>query len=185
MAENITLARPYASAAFDLADEAGTLDGWSQALAAAAQAAASDEFGALIGSPHVRPAQLADLLGDVVTHVLGGRLDEVELQAGNLFRVMADNHRLNVLPEVSRLFDELKAEKENVLDVRMISATAMSEGLKHKFTMALEKKLGRSVRLNCEIDDSIIGGAIIQADDMVIDGSLRGRLQKLANAVAQ
>ncbi len=185
MAENTTLARPYASAAFDLADETGALDGWSQALAAAAKAAASDDFRALIGSPHVRPGQLADLLGDVVTHALGGRLDDIELQAGNLFRVMAENQRLQVLPEVSRLFDELKSEKENVLDVRMISATAMSEGLQHKFTMALEKKLGRSVRLHCEIDESIIGGAIIQADDMVIDGSLRGRLQKLANAVAQ
>jgi len=185
MAENVTLARPYASAAFDLADESARLDDWSQALAAAATAAASADFGALIGSPHVRPAQLADLLGDVVTRALGGRLGEVELQAGNLFQVMAENQRLNVLPEVSRLFDELKAEKENVLEVRMISATAISESLKHKFTMVLEKKLGRSVRLNCEVDDSIIGGAIIQADDMVIDGSLRGRLQKLANAVAQ
>ncbi|NNF68010.1 MAG: F0F1 ATP synthase subunit delta [Gammaproteobacteria bacterium] len=185
MAENITLARPYANAAFDLADENGGLEEWSEALSAAARAAATEDFSALIGSPHVRPAQLADLLGDVVTRALGGRLGDVELQAGNLFRVMAENRRLNVLPEVSGLFDELKAEKENVLDVRMISATAMSESLKHKFTMALEKKLGRSVRLNCEVDDTIIGGAIIQADDMVIDGSLRGRLEKLATAVAQ
>ncbi|NNF52641.1 MAG: F0F1 ATP synthase subunit delta [Gammaproteobacteria bacterium] len=185
MAENVTLARPYANAAFDLADESSMLEEWSQALAAAARAAETQDFRALIGSPHVRPAQLADLLGDVVTRALGGRLGDVELHSGNLFQIMAENHRLSVLPEVARLFDELKAEKENVLDVRMISATAMSEGLKHKFTMALEKKLGRSVRLNCEVDDSIIGGAIIKADDMVIDGSLRGRLQKLANAVAQ
>ncbi len=185
MAENITIARPYASAAFDLADETGTLDAWSQALAAAAQAIGQEDFQALIGSPHVRPGQLADLLGDVVTRALGGRLDEVELQAGNLFRVMAENRRLEVLPEVSQRFDELKSEKENVLDVRLVSATPVGEGLKHKFILALERKLGRSVRLNCEVDDNLIGGAIIQADDMVIDGSLRGRLQKLASVMAQ
>lgn len=185
MAENITLARPYASAAFDLAVETGRLDAWSQALAAAASAAQTDEFQSLIGSPHVRAGQLADLLGDVVTQALGGRLDEVELQAGNLFRVMAENGRLQVLPEVARRFDELKAEKENVLDVQLVSAKPMGEGLRHKFTMALEKKLGRSVRLNCEVDEQLIGGAIIKADDMVIDGSLRGRLEKLAGAVAQ
>ncbi len=185
MAESITLARPYASAAFELATETGQLQPWSEALAAAAAAARDGEFRGLIGSPHVRAGQLADLLGDVVSRALGGQLDTVELQAGNLFRVMAENGRLNVLPEVSRLFDQLRAEKENVLDVHLVSARPVSEGLRHKFTMALEKKLGRNVRLHCDVDDQLIGGAIIKADDMVIDGSLRGRLEKLASAVAQ
>lgn len=185
MAENITIARPYARAAFDLAAESGQLEAWSEALSAAAQAARNPDFAALLGSPHVLPAQLADLLGDVATRVLGGHPGDIDLQVGNLFRVMAENRRLHVLSEVVDLFSELKAEKENMLDVRLASATPVGEALQRKFTVALEKKLGRRVRLHCEVDEALIGGAIIQADDMVIDGSLRGRLEKLAGVMTQ
>ncbi len=185
MAENITIARPYARAAFELAAETGKLEAWSQSLEAAASAVAEPDFQSMLGSPYVSPGQLADLLGDVVTRTLGEHLGDVELQAGNLFRVMAENGRLHLLSAVSRLFAELRAEKENVLDVRLVSATPVSEVLKLKFTSVLERKLGRKVRLQCDVDGSLIGGAVIQADDTVIDGSLRGRLNKLAGAMAQ
>ncbi len=116
---------------------------------------------------------------------LGGHPGEIDLQVGNMFRIMAENRRLHVLSEVAELFSDLKSEKENMLDVRLVSATPVGEALQRKFTMALEKKLGRSVRLHCEVDESLIGGAVIQADDMVIDGSLRGELEKLAGVMAQ
>ena len=111
MAENITIARPYARAAFDLADESGQLDAWSVALASAASAAEDPGFEALLGDPHVRPGQLADLLGDVVTFALGGHPGEIDLQAGNLFRIMSENRRLHVLSEVAGLFSDLKIRK--------------------------------------------------------------------------
>lgn len=185
MAENITLARPYASAAFELADESASLDAWSRALEAAATAASDAGFQALTSSPRVRPEQLADLLTDVAGRALAGEQGTVAGQTANLFRIMAENRRLHVLPEVRARFDELKAEKQNILNVKLISATPVSDSLRHRFAQALEKKLGRGVRLDCEVDESLIGGAVIQADDMVIDGSLRGRLEKLAGAMTQ
>ncbi len=95
-------------------------------------------------------------------------------------RTLADNRRLSLLPEISALFDELKGEAEGVVDVTVTSAAPLDESQRGKLAAALERRLGRTVRLQCATDPALIGGAVLRAGDMVIDGSLRGRLERIA-----
>jgi F-type H+-transporting ATPase subunit delta len=177
MAETITIARPYAQAIFALAQEQGDLKGWSEMLQFAAAIAADPQMVAVIDSPRFDNSQVADLFIEVCDKKLN--------DAGkNMIRVLADNDRLTLLPEVAMLFEVERAAVEGTIVAEVTSATALNAAQQKSITEALTKRLGRDVTLECKVDESLLGGAIIRAGDVVIDGSVVGKLEKLATALA-
>lgn len=173
MADKLTVARPYARAAFAEARGEDRLAPWSQALKVAAQVVQDSRVASLLDNPRVTAAELAEL----VIGIAGPELGE---HGKNFVRTLAANHRLAYLPEISARFDVLKDAAQGVADVTVTSAAALDEARQKKFTAALEKRLQRKVRLHCEIDPGLIGGAILRAGDLVIDGSLSTRLERIA-----
>ncbi len=173
MADKTTIARPYAKAAFEEARGENRLGPWSEALHVAATVVADPRVEALLGNPRVTSSELAQL----VIGIAGPQLGE---HRANFVRTLADNHRLAYLPEISTLFDEMKDEAEKVVDVTVTSAAPLDESLRKTLTAALERKLKRGVRMQCQTDPTLIGGAVLQAGDLVIDGSLRTQLSRIA-----
>lgn len=178
MAEKITIARPYAKAAFQQANGTKSFERWSQALATASAVVGDARVARLLTSPRVTPDQLADFIAEIA----GSALDE---QGKNFLRTLAENRRLGLLPEIAAMYEELRAEVENIADVHVTSALPLDEAQKQKLAAALRKRLKREVRLHCDIDASLIGGAIARSGDLVIDGSLKARLQRLGGSIAQ
>ncbi|MGH8135028.1 MAG: F0F1 ATP synthase subunit delta [Steroidobacteraceae bacterium] len=176
MADRATIARPYAKAAFAHAREAKDFASWSKLLGSAAAAAVDPRVSRLIGHPLVTGDQLVGLLAEAAGKA-GGE------QGGNFLRTLAANRRLALLPEISAQFEALRAEIENVVDVEVIAAREIAPEQHKKLTAALERRLGRDVRMHTRIDESLIGGAIVRAGDLVIDGSLKGRLARLGSAL--
>jgi F-type H+-transporting ATPase subunit delta len=174
MSERLTIARPYAKAIFALARKTNSLAAMATGLVRAAETVTDPRVKSLLGSPHVTPAQLADL----VTGVAGSSFDE---SGRNFIELLAQNRRLGFLPEIVALFEQMKAEVENAVDVEVTSATALTPDQESRYAAALQKKLGRQVRLRTQIDQSLLGGAVLRAGDLVIDGSIKGRLDRLAN----
>lgn len=172
MAERATVARPYAKAAFAVARESGHVAEWSGWLATARDVVASDEFQKLERSPGVSTAELAAL----VTGICG---DGPEGQGKALVAVLAENGRLDFLPEIADRYAELKAEADNVADVEIVSASALDEPQRDRLAGALRTRLRRDVRLHCTVDPNLIGGAVVRSGDLLIDGSLKGRLERL------
>jgi F-type H+-transporting ATPase subunit delta len=173
VADRITIARPYARAAFAEAREDGRLEQWNEALQTAAEVIADPRIERLLGSPHVSPQELAALVIDIA----GAKLDE---HGRNFVRMLADNRRLGYLPEIAQLFDELKDAAEGVVDVTVVSAAPLDEAQQQALAEALARKLNREIRLHPELDPSLLGGAVLRAGDLVIDGSLRARLDRMA-----
>jgi F-type H+-transporting ATPase subunit delta len=178
MAEKATIARPYAKAAFDYASERKAFAAWSQLLATAAAVVADARVAKLLNSPRVAPAELAQMIADI-----GG--SSVDEQGRNFLGTLAANRRLGLLPEIATMFEELRAEAEIVAEVQVTSALPLDDAQKQRLTGALKKRLKREVRLHVDIDASLLGGAIVRAGDLVIDGSLRARLERLAGAIAR
>jgi F-type H+-transporting ATPase subunit delta len=176
MAELTTLARPYAKAVFAEAQEKNALDAWSDDLALLAAYAANDEMATLLVHPSLTAEQQAQALIDVC----GDKLNDT---AKNLVAVLAENKRLTLLPEITALYEELKAEMENTVDVLVTSARPLTKAQENKLSKALKAKLQSEVRMSSEVDESLIGGVIIRAGDLVIDGSLTAKLSKLAEAM--
>lgn len=177
MAELTTLARPYAKAAFEFARESGSLDAWSGALGFLAEVVANDTVQGKIDDPSVADSELLSMFQAVA----GEHLNE---QVTNFVKLLIENGRLPTLPDVAALFEILKAEAEGAVDVDVTSVEPVSEEYKQSLTEALRKKLGRDVRLNFSLDESLIGGALIRAGDLVIDGTVRGRLNQLSGALS-
>jgi len=176
MSDYITIARPYAEAAFDFASDKGEFAAWSGMLALAAAVAANPTMCAQFDNPRLTKQQLAELFLDVCG-------EQLDAHAGNLIRLMADNGRLAVLPELYAEFERLRAEAERTLQAQVVSAKPVSESQKAAIAAALKARLGREVTLECVIDETLLGGAIIRAGDLVIDGSAKGRLSRLATAM--
>jgi F-type H+-transporting ATPase subunit delta len=173
MADRLTIARPYARAAFEEARADKRLGPWSEALHIAAQVVRDPRVATLLGNPRVTPEQLAQLVISIAGPGLGAHGE-------NFVRTLAANHRLGYLPEIAALFDTLKDDAEGVADVTLSSAAALDAAQRSKITAALERRLKRKVRLHCTIDPSLIGGAVLRCGDLVIDGSLRTRLDRIA-----
>jgi F-type H+-transporting ATPase subunit delta len=173
MADKITIARPYARAAFEEARAHEGLGPWSDALRVAAQVVQDPRVETLLGNPHVTPEQLAQL----VTSIAGSKLGD---HGANFVSTLATNRRLGFLPEIAARFDELKDTAEGVADVTVTSAAALNDAQRNTLAAALEKRLKRKVRLHCEIDPGLIGGAVVRAGDLVIDGSVSARLNRIA-----
>ena len=181
MAENIAIARPYAQAAFELARDAGQLDSWSDALAAAAIVVADPQVKALIGAPATDAAQLVALIADIAGQSsVGVPADKLN----NFVRLLSENRRLAALPEISTAFDALKAETENRVEVTLTAASPVDDAQQARIVEALKRRFGRDVSLTVELDETLIGGARLRADDLVIDGSVRANLDRLASALA-
>ena len=178
MADFSTVARPYAKALFDLANGQRKLPEWSAALGAAAAVLADADAKRALANPKLDDDSRAALVGDIAGAVKGGELFKTA-EGKNLLLVLAENDRLTALPEIAAQFDALKAEAENKINVTVTAATAVDKAIAEQIKNALQQKLGRTVELTLAVDASLIGGAIIQADDMVIDGSVRTRLQRL------
>ena len=182
MADFSTVARPYAKALFEVASAAGTLEQWSAALGRAAEIVADEEAGQFLA----RPELLAEQRAEFVRDVCGGIDDAVVLGTGegwNFLRLLAEYGRLQALPEISARFDELRSQAENTIKVTLASASEVDAALSAKVRQALQDRLGRDVELELEIDPALLGGAIVRAEDMVIDGSLKSRLQRLAESL--
>jgi len=175
MAENLTLARPYARAVFELASEKRAFDGWSKTLSVLAALCADAGVCALFTSPKAVPAVRAEVIGELATKA-GAKLDP---QARNFLQLLADNRRLILLPEIAAEFERLRAEAENTLEVELVAAMPVAAAEQKLISDALHKKLGRKITLKYVEDKTLIGGAVLRAGDMVIDGSVRERLSRL------
>ncbi|MGB9096014.1 F0F1 ATP synthase subunit delta [Erwinia sp.] len=175
MSDFTTVARPYAKAAFDFAVEHQSVESWQQMLAFATEVASNEQVADLLSgatAPEALSAQFIAICGD--------QLDEA---GQNLVKVMAENKRLPALPAVLAQFIQLRAAYDATADVEVISSITLSDEQLTKISAAMEKRLSRKVKLNCKIDKSVLAGVIIRAGDMVIDGSVRGRLERLTDVL--
>jgi len=176
MAELTTLARPYAKAAFEFADSSGELQKWSEMLALAAAVAQQDGVIRLLSSPSLTAEQKSKTFAAVCGDALNDK-------AVNLINALGENQRLTLLPEIQQLFEAHKAQRERSVDVNVTTAYELSGELQDKLAKALSAKLDREVTLSTSVDKGLLGGALVRAGDTVIDGSVRGRLARLAEAM--
>ena len=176
MAEPSTVARPYAEAVFRLADAAGALAKWAEMLAELAQVSADERVRAAVADPKRTDAQIAGLFISILAGKLTG-------DAENFVRVLAENGRLNLLPEIRRQFEALKNEREGVVEAEVQSAFELTEPQLADLVQRLEKKTGRKVRAHVSVDRELIGGVKIVLGDKVIDGSARAQLGALETAL--
>jgi len=177
MSEAITIARPYAQAAFDEAQKLNALREWSEMLLSLAQAVDHPEVQAAVSNPRVPAVQIAALMDAL----LG---TPASAQQRNFVRIVADNRRLPVLPEISELFEARKAEAEKSVNVVVDSAFELSTAQQDKIAASLKKRLAREIKLTCNVKKELLGGVVIRAGDKVIDGSALTRLAEMANALA-
>ena len=175
MSQSLTLARPYARAVFAMAREQQRLSQWSTLLGFSARAVAEPAVQALLGNPTLPAGTLAGLV------VPAGDIDPLYQQ---FLSVLADNRRLGVLPEIAGLFETLRAEDEKIVKATITSATALSEADVAQLRASLVKRFGREVQVTTAVDPALIGGAVIDAGDVVIDGSIRTKLERLGAALA-
>ena len=176
MIEPITLARPYARAAFQFAVDNGAVDSWHEALVTVAAVVAEPSVAKVLDDPATTASQRAQ----TVATVLG---DDLPTGVTQFVSVMAENHRLTLAGEVATLFAELRSALDAAANVTVTSAFDVADATIEQLAASLKTKLGKTVEMTVETDASLIGGAIIRAGDMVIDGSVRGRLHKLATAL--
>ncbi|GAA5319646.1 MAG: F0F1 ATP synthase subunit delta [Candidatus Pelagadaptatus aseana] len=176
MAELTTLARPYAKAAFEAADAAGALAQWSQMLKLAAAVSQQEAMTKVMGSPSLTTEQKAEAFVGVCG-------EEIDAKVANLIGSLATNGRLPLLPQIQQLFELHKAQREKSVDVVVTTAFELTGELQDKLAKSLSAKLDREVNLTTDVDASLLGGALVRAGDTVIDGSVRGRLTKLAEAM--
>ena len=172
MAERATIARPYAKAAFAYARENGRVADWARWLGIARQVVSSDEYARLAQSPGVQSSQLDELIASIC----GADLDA----SGRAFlALLAENQRVDYLPEIAQQFDALVSDDQNVAEVEVVSAVALDDAQQQRLAAAMRKRLSREVRLTCTVDPKLIGGAIVRSGDLLIDGSLKGKLARL------
>jgi F-type H+-transporting ATPase subunit delta len=176
MAEAITIARPYASAVFSIAQEKGELKAWSELLMVLAQCVNEPKMQSIITSPAISDEQIISILSDIAG-------DAMTADAPNFLALLAESNRLLLLTEITVLYEELRAEAEKSLTAEVISAMALTPEQEAKISEALKKRLGKEITLIISVDESLLGGAIIHAGDLVIDGSALGKLNRLANAI--
>ena len=175
MAEAITIARPYANAAFAIANEKNELKAWSDLLAVLSQCVADPKMQSIITSPAVSDEQVISVFADIAGEMSG--------DAQNFLALLAESNRLQLLAEIAVIFEQLREEAEQVMTADVTSARALTAEQEKNISVALKKRLGRDVTLNVDVDESLLGGAIIRAGDLVIDGSALGKLNRLANAI--
>jgi F-type H+-transporting ATPase subunit delta len=178
VSELTTAARPYARAAFDYATSNGATDQWAEMLGFCALVADDATMKAALDQPSLNKQQAADLFNEVCA-------DQLDEHAKNFIKLLAENDRISLLPDIAVLYHHYQIEAEGTIDAQLISALEISEQQVQAITASLAKRLGKKISITTSIDNSLIGGAIIRAGDMVIDGSVRGRLEKLSNTLTK
>ncbi|UJP06012.1 MAG: F0F1 ATP synthase subunit delta [Nitrosomonas sp.] len=176
MAEAITVARPYAEAVYKLAVASDTLAEWSSTLKLAAEIAENERVKFLIGNPLVSIKQLRDLIFE-----LGGR--KFNNEAHNFINLMVENRRVQILLQVSQLYEDFKARHEGVLEARIVSAFKLDSSQLEKLVRELEHKFKRKIEANVIVDSALIGGVKIEIGDEIIDASVHGKLEAMAIAL--
>ncbi len=177
MADSSTLARPYAKAAFELARDSGRFKQWGDTLNALSEAVKSPQLAALIGHPALFKGDLADALAKPMSAELG-------TEGSSLVRLLVENNRLKVAPFIAEQYEALRAEAESRVDVEITSAAEIPAAQKEKLAGAVGKRLSRDVVVSWKTDESLLAGAVIRAGDLVIDGSVKGELEKLRISLA-
>lgn len=178
MAEIQTSARPYAQAVFELAQGQDELESWSKALAALSEVVAMEAVQALLDNPRVPDEALAGVL----LEACGDAFDQ---RQQNLLRLLVENGRLELAGAIAERFEELRAEAESRIEVEVFSAVELDSKHKQVLSGALAQRLGREVVLNCKLDPDMLGGAVIRAGDLVIDGSVNAELEHMKQTVAR
>jgi len=176
MAELTTIARPYAQAVFKHAQENDRQEQWSTMLMTAAAVIQDPALREVMSGARLSREQITDMLIDVCA-------DALDEQGRNLVHLLDENDKLTLLPEIATVYEHYRAEAEQTIEAEMVSAFPVSEVQQKNITAALAKKLGSKVNLDVVVDQTLLGGAIIRAGDMIIDGSVQGKLSKLASAM--
>lgn len=185
MADKNTIARPYAQAAFAIARGSQALEAWAEALDVARRLFSDGRAAKFLANPGLSDGKRLEFLTGLFekaagkTSVLAGSNEH----GTNFLKLLIEYGRISVLPEIAGHFDALKAVVENTVDVTVTSASPLSAVQREAVSKALKNRLGREIRLETKIDENLIGGAVIRAGDIVIDGSLRTRLEGLSNAL--
>jgi F-type H+-transporting ATPase subunit delta len=174
MSELTTIARPYAKAAFEFAVEKNAVADWNEMLDFAAQVASNEQVLSFVAS------KASEEQAEIFVSVCAEQINEY---GQNLIKVLAENGRLVALPAVAELFAEFKAEYDKEIDVDITSATELAASQQEALVAALEKRFSRKIKLNCSVDETLVGGLVVQAGDNVIDGSIRGKLDRLATTL--
>ena len=176
MSELTTAARPYARAAFDYASSNNVIDNWASMLSFCAAVSDDATMQAALDQPSLNWQQSAELFNEVCG-------DQLNDQGKNFIKMLAENDRISLLPDIAVLYHHYQTEAQGTVDAELVSALEVSEQQVETIAASLSKRLGKKVSLTTRIDEALIGGAVIRAGDMVIDGSVRGRLEKLSNTL--
>ncbi len=176
MAEISTLARPYAQAIFNLANANNTLKAWSETLVLLCEVASDEAMIEIINNPDVSSEQVINLFTDICK-------DQLDEQGINFIKLAAENDRLAIIPNIAESFEAMRAEEEGSIEAQVISAYAVNATQKKSIAAALKKKLGREVTIKTSTDKSLLGGVIIRAGDMVIDGSVKTQLEEITHSL--
>ncbi len=176
MSELATLARPYAEAVFKRAKESGNSQEWSDNLAFLSAIMQDESLAAIVNNPRVEEDKLTALLLEICQ-------DQVTGETTNFLKLLIENGRLKLAPQIAELFEKYKAEDEGYVDVDVITAYTLTKAEEQSFATSLKKRLNKKVNIKPSIDKSLIGGFLVKAGDSVIDGSISGQLQQLAKRI--
>ena len=176
MTDTTTLARPYAKAAFEVASQDNALQNWSNLLAMLSSVSRQPAVNSILRDPSLSSSQIATSFESICG-------EEIDGKGRNFIRLLAENKRLILLSEIAELYEVLKAEQERSLEVEITSAFEISSEIAEKLAVSLKKRLEREINLTTSVDESLLGGAVIRAGDMVIDSSVRGKLTKLVESI--
>ncbi len=178
MTDFTTAARPYAKAVYDIANETGSLDSWSDALANLAAVVSDEQVSKLLSNPETGKQQKGELLIQIMA-------DKLNEQQQNLVKLMAENGRLSIMPDVHDQFEVARAKAENKVEAEVVSAFELTQQQTDELINTLKNKLGCEVTLTTTIDESLIGGVVIKAGDTIIDASMKSQLDSLALSLAR
>lgn len=176
MAELTTVARPYAQAAFKIAQEQGQIKQWSEFLGFLAMVVADQRMKKLLQNPKIETSKSVALLLDLCG-------DKASANATNFVKLLAENSRMLLVPEIAVLYEHYRSQAESTVQAQMFSAFPVTDTQRQSVIASLEKRLARKVELECIVDASLMGGVVIRAGDLVIDGSVRGKLTRMVNAL--
>lgn len=176
MSESSNIARPYAQAIFELARDSGRFDEWSDSLKSLCEIVEHPDIEAMINDPRITREQILDVMLEI-----GG--DGFDEQTGNLVRILGHYRRLAAIPMIARQYESLRAQEEGIIEAELETAFEIEDEQRSSLIAALQKRLGRRVRLTSSVNPDLLGGVVVRAGDWVIDGSVRARLEKLSSSL--